>query len=67
VDGLDVIARLLDRLPEALAEDGVALLEIGADQGEAIAALVVDRLPGWACTVEVDLAGLPRVARISRG
>jgi release factor glutamine methyltransferase len=66
-DGLEVIGRLLARLPDALAPDGSALLEIGADQGEAIAALVVDRLPGWACTVEVDLAGLPRVARISRG
>lgn len=66
VDGLDVIGRLLDRLPKALADDGLALLEIGADQGEAIVALVADRLPGWRCTVETDLAGLPRVARISR-
>ena len=66
-DGLAVIGRLLARLPDALAAGGSALLEIGADQGEAIEALVVDRLPGWACTVEVDLAGLPRVARISRG
>ena len=39
-DGLEVIGRLLDRLPDALADDGVALLEIGADQGEAIVALV---------------------------
>ncbi len=28
--------------------------------------LVGDRLPGWACTIELDLAGLPRVARIER-
>jgi len=66
-DGLEVIGRLLARLPNVLAAGGSALLEIGADQGEAIAALALDRLPGWACTVEVDLAGLPRVARISRG
>ena len=66
-DGLAVIGRLLARLPDAMAAGGSTLLEIGADQGEAIAALVVDRLPGWACTVEVDLAGLPRVARILRG
>ena len=66
VDGLDVIARLLDRLPDALAEDGVALLEIGADQGEAIVALTGARLLGWGCTVALDLAGLPRVARIER-
>jgi release factor glutamine methyltransferase len=66
IDGLEVIGRLLDRLPEALIDDGVALLEIGADQGEAIVALSAAKLPGWACTVERDLAGLPRVARIAR-
>jgi len=65
-DGLEVIGRLLDRLPDALADDGVALLEIGADQGEAIVALAAAKLPGWSCTVELDLAGLPRVARIAR-
>jgi release factor glutamine methyltransferase len=65
-DGLEVIARLLDVLPAGLADDGVALLEIGADQGDAIVALVSTRLPGWDSTVHVDLAGLPRVARIAR-
>ena len=50
----------------ALVEDGVALLEIGADQGEAIVSLVAERLPGWRCVVELDLAGLPRVARLER-
>lgn len=64
--GLEVIGRLLDRLPVALAPDGVALLEIGADQGKAIVALVTERLDGWTCAVEADLAGLPRVARIER-
>ncbi len=39
-DGLDVIARLLARLPEALAPGGVALLEIGFDQADAMVALV---------------------------
>lgn len=65
-DGLAVIGRLLDRLARALAVDGVALLEIGADQGERIVALVADRLPGWSCVVERDLAGLPRIARVAR-
>ena len=65
-DGLGVIGRLLDVLPLALADDGVALLEIGADQGEAIVALAAAKLPGWACAVELDLAGLPRVTRIAR-
>ena len=65
-DGLDVIGRLLDGLATGLASDGVALLEIGADQGESVVALVGERLPGWSCRVEVDLAGLPRTAVIRR-
>jgi release factor glutamine methyltransferase len=65
-DGLAVIERLLDRLPEALADDGAALLEVGSDQGDAIVDRVAARLPGWGCVVELDLAGLPRVARIAR-
>lgn len=66
-DGLAVIDRLLARLPDLLAPDGVALLEIGADQGERIVARVDERLPGWRCRVQVDLAGLPRIAVIERG
>ena len=65
-DGLAVIGRLLERLPEALAPDGACLLEIGADQGTAIAELTEGLLPGWTCTVERDLAGQPRVARLGR-
>ena len=33
--------------------------EIGSDQGRSIVDLVTATLPGWACTVEPDLAGLP--------
>ena len=65
-DGLAVIARLLDELPDGLAGDGVAFLEIGADQGEAIVALAGERLPGWTCQVATDLAGLPRTAVLRR-
>ena len=65
-DGLDVIRRLVAILPEVLAQHGLALLEIGADQESGIAMLVA-ALPGrWTCVVEPDLAGLPRIARISR-
>ncbi len=66
-DGLDIVRRLLDRLPDVLAADGVALLEIGADQGEAVVEAVAAQLPGWRCSVEADLAGLPRLARVARG
>ena len=66
VDGLVVIERLLRRLPESLAEDGVAFLEIGSDQGRSIVDLVKATLPDWVCAVQADLAGLPRIARIAR-
>ena len=65
-DGLAVIRRLLDRLPEGLTADGVALLEIGADQGASIVEAAADRLPGWSCAIVTDLAGLPRIARLGR-
>jgi release factor glutamine methyltransferase len=65
-DGLAVVARLLERLPDALAPGGVTLLEIGSDQEAAVLALVARVLPAWPATVERDLAGAPRVARITR-
>lgn len=66
-DGLAVARRLLARLPAVLAPGGVALLEIGADQGDAAPLAVADCLPGWRATVAPDLAGLPRVLRVERG
>ncbi len=65
-DGLAVIGRLVDRLPEALSHDGVALLEIGADHPAELRRLLDERLPGWSVDVRSDLAGRPRVARIAR-
>jgi release factor glutamine methyltransferase len=65
-DGLAIIGRLLDQLPAALTDDGVAMLEIGGDQGQAMTELATERLPGWSCDLEVDLGGLPRVAVLRR-
>lgn len=65
-DGMTVIDRLLDLLPGALANGGIAFLEIGGDQGDLAAAHVAARLPGWRCHVAADLAGLPRVAIVER-
>ncbi len=66
-DGLDLIRRLVDYLPTSLAVDGVALLEIGAGQGDAIGREVETRLPGWRCAVSPDLSGRSRLVRIERG
>jgi release factor glutamine methyltransferase len=60
-DGLDLVRRLLDGLPAVLAPGGIALLEIGSDQGEAAAEAAGERLPRWAIAVHPDLAGRPRV------
>jgi release factor glutamine methyltransferase len=65
-DGLAVIERLLERLPQVLVATGVALLEIGGDQEAEVQALVATRLRGWSCEVRRDLGGLPRVARLAR-
>ncbi|TAK01112.1 MAG: peptide chain release factor N(5)-glutamine methyltransferase [Chloroflexota bacterium] len=65
-DGLAVVRRLVALLPEVLAPGGVALLEIGADQEAGITAVVAELGEGWTCSVELDLAGLPRVARVER-
>jgi release factor glutamine methyltransferase len=65
-DGLTAIRRLLALLPDVLADDGVALLEIGADQGSAAPDAVEEALPGWTASIESDLAGLPRILRVAR-
>ena len=64
VDGLDEIRRLLERLPRVLEPEGVALFEIGSDQGESILSAVSATLPRWRCRVQADLAGLPRLAHV---
>jgi release factor glutamine methyltransferase len=65
-DGLTVMRRLLAALPVALAEEGVALLEIGFDQGPAVEAAVAS-LPGaWSCRIQPDLSGKPRLAHVER-
>jgi release factor glutamine methyltransferase len=63
--GTALIERLLERIPTMLAPGGLAVLEIGADQADAVTELVSTTLPGWTCRITNDLAGLPRVASLS--
>lgn len=58
-DGLVLVRRLLDQLPDVLTNDGLALFEIGADQGPAALELVEGR-----GTVYQDYAGLDRILEI---
>jgi release factor glutamine methyltransferase len=63
-DGLSVTRLLLARLSSVLEVGGVALLEIGADQGETAAAAARAAVPGAVVAVLPDLAGRPRVLRV---
>jgi release factor glutamine methyltransferase len=65
-DGLGLIRRLLEQLARVVRPDGMAFLEIGADQGPAVVAATDELVPGWAATIVPDLAGQDRVARIER-
>jgi release factor glutamine methyltransferase len=60
-DGLDVVRRLLDRLPDRTAPRATVLLEVGAGQAPSIATLAP---VGAAVSSRADLAGHERVVRI---
>jgi release factor glutamine methyltransferase len=65
-DGLDLIRRLIAQLPESLNDDGIALLEIGSAQPDAVVAAAKQLGDGWHATVRDDLGGRPRVVEIMR-
>lgn len=65
-DGLDDYRALIPQLPGLLDDAGVAVVEIGATQANAVAALAA--AAGFACELRRDLGGRPRalVLRTSR-
>jgi release factor glutamine methyltransferase len=65
-DGLDVVRRLVAELPERLPPGGVALLEVGRGQADAVRTLVADGPMEASVGTLVDLAGIERVVRIDR-
>jgi release factor glutamine methyltransferase len=65
-DGLALIRRLLEHAPSKLATPGLLLLEIGADQGEAVRQLVAGAFPDAAVEVLKDYGRLDRVVRAER-
>ncbi len=58
-DGLDDYRVLVPQLPPLLNPNGVALIEIGSKQAEAVSAIA--ERAGFAVTLHRDLAGRPRV------
>ncbi|KPK93461.1 MAG: hypothetical protein AMJ88_07900 [Anaerolineae bacterium SM23_ 63] len=65
-DGLQIIDRLMVQIPDLLAPRGRVLLEIGADQAEAVQTIVQNAIPASIVEVLQDLAGRDRLLMIDR-
>lgn len=63
-DGLDLFRKLLPQAAARLKPGGLILLEIGWRQGDAVAALARESLPGASVTVRPDFAGHNRVVMV---
>lgn len=66
-DGLDLIRRLIAELPRLMRPAGVALLEFGDGQGDAILGLADGLGIGWRSALRNDLSRRARVIEIRRG
>ena len=64
-DGLELVRRLVVALPERLRRDGVALLEIGAGQADALRAAVAALDLRSTVTTLRDLSAIERVVRVA--
>jgi len=64
VDGLALIRRLLEQAPAKLRPHGVVLLEIGASQGTAVAALAGQHFPDAFVEVVSDYGYHDRIVRV---
>jgi release factor glutamine methyltransferase len=65
-DGLVLFRRFLARAPHVLANPGLLLMEIGADQGEAVAQLARTAFPHADVRVVKDYGKLDRVVRVEQ-
>lgn len=63
-EGLDAYRLLVPQLPVLLAPGGVALVEIGAAQADAVGAIAATA--GLCATLHRDLANLPRALQLAR-
>lgn len=61
-DGLDLIRELFTQLPQVCRDGAWILLEIGAEQGEALKILVQEKF-SVTCDILKDYAGLDRIGR----
>lgn len=64
-DGLSIIRRLIQDAPRFLKDDGLLIMEIGFDQGEATEALIDPKVLDL-LTIMPDLAGIPRIVILKK-
>jgi release factor glutamine methyltransferase len=62
--GLDAYERIITALPRFLAENGVAVLELGVGQAPSVSEIA--QQAGFICTTRLDLGGIERAAVLSR-
>ncbi len=62
IEGLDAYRVLIPQLPDLLAPEGAALIEIGHTQAEPVTAIA--RGAGFTCRLYHDLGGRPRVLEL---
>lgn len=62
IEGLDAYRVLIPQLPDLLAPEGAALIEIGHTQAEPVTAIA--RGAGFTCRLHHDLGGRPRVLEL---
>lgn len=65
-DGTRLIRAFLPGLGAVLEPGGVAILEIGEDQGAELALQIVRRYPGWSASVQPDPTGRERYLVVER-
>jgi release factor glutamine methyltransferase len=65
-DGLDVVRRLIAGAAAVLAPTGALIMEIGAGQADAVAALARDARQWEPARFRADLQGIPRLAVLAR-
>jgi release factor glutamine methyltransferase len=63
-DGLDAYRRILPALPGSLTAGGIAVVELGQCQAEAVVGLALD--VGFTTAMRADLAGIPRAMLLTR-
>jgi release factor glutamine methyltransferase len=65
-DGLDSLRRIFDQAAARLVPGGYLMVEIGADQGQAVSDLAAARNDFEGIEIHADYAGLDRVAQLCR-